>query len=249
MSDHVLHIRHGGVLELAMNRAEKKNALTGAMYEALIAGFDEADASDEIAAIVITGRGGVFSAGNDIGDFMAHAGKSQDFPALRFVRRLASLETPLVAAVDGLAIGVGTTMLFHCDLVYASSTAQMRTPFVDLALVPEAAASLLMPQRLGLARANALLLLGEAMNAQEAKDAGLVNAIADGDALHALALEKAQALATKPREALRNARRLVRGDRSAILDRIEEEAVLFKKAMGSAEAARVFMAFMNKAKS
>ena len=202
----------------------------------------EADAG-QAAAIVLSGEGGFFTAGNDIGDFVAHAGKSGDFPALRFIRALALLQTPLVAAVEGPAIGVGTTMLFHCDLVYASADAQFRMPFVDLALVPEAGASLLAPLRLGAAKANEMLLLGEAMDAHTAKDCGLVNALAPAGAVRALAMEQARRLAAKPRNALRAARRLMRGDPAHVLARIDEEARLFRDAMASPEAAKAFAAF------
>lgn len=248
MSDHVELRQHAGVLEIRLNRPDKKNALTGDMYEALIDAFDEADRSEEIAAMLLCGEGGVFTAGNDIGDFMRHAGKSDDFPALRFIRRLAVIDTPLVAAVDGAAIGIGTTLLFHCDLVYASHNAQFKMPFVDLALVPEAASSLLARQWVGAARANEMLLLGESMDSEAALACGLVNALVDTAQLHALALEKAQALAAKPRQALQTTRRLMRGDPAAILARIDEEAIAFKEAMGSREAAEVFMAFMARSK-
>jgi len=248
MSGPVLQSLHGGVIELRLNRPEKKNALTGEMYETLIAAFDEADKSEKIAAIVIGGEGDCFTAGNDISDFLAHAGRSNDFPALRFIRRLAVLETPLIAAVHGVAIGVGTTMLFHCDLVYAAPAAQFRMPFTDLALVPEAASSLLVPQRFGMAQASAMLLLGDGFDAAQARDLGLLNAIVDTPALRAHAMEQAQRLAAKPQQALRATRRLLRGDPAAILERIDQEALEFKKAMGSAEAAQVFMAFLARSK-
>lgn len=248
MTAHIAIAREAGVIELRFNRPDKKNALTGEMYDALAAGFAEADSSNA-AAVVLSGEGGVFTSGNDIGDFITHAGKGGDFPALRFIRALAALQTPLVAAVEGPAIGVGTTMLFHCDLVYASANAQLRMPFVDLALVPEAGASLLAPQRLGAAKANEMLLLGEAMDAQTAKDLGLVNAIAPNGEVRALAMEQARKLATKPRNALRTARRLMRSDHAQVLARIDEEARLFRDAMASPEAAKAFAAFFSRSKA
>ncbi len=144
--------RDGALLRLALDRPDKKNALTGAMYDALTAGLAEAAADVSVGAVVIEGTPGAFTAGNDIGDFLAHAAAGfHESPALRFIRALAANEVPLVAAVDGVAVGVGTTMLFHCDLVYATPRALFRMPFVDLGLVPEAASSLLVPRRVGVA--------------------------------------------------------------------------------------------------
>lgn len=248
MTPQIAITQDGGIFDVRFNRPDKKNALTGAMYDAIVDVFAEADANNA-AAIVLSGEGGVFTSGNDIGDFMAHAGKGGDFPALRFIRALAALQTPLVAAVEGPAIGVGTTMLFHCDLVYAGADAQFRMPFVDLALVPEAGASLLAPQRIGAAKANEMLLLGEAMDAQTAKDLGLVNAIAPSGAVRDLAMEQARRLAAKPRNALRTARRLMRGDQAVMQARIDEEALLFRDAMASPEAAQAFAAFFARSKN
>ena len=140
--------REGAVLSAAFTRPQKKNAITGAMYEALIEAFNEAERDPEIGALVMSGNGGVFTAGNDIGDFLAVAlHETGEFPAWRFVSKVAAFEKPLIAAIDGLAIGVGTTLCFHCDLVYATPEARFQMPFVNLGLVPEAGSSLLAPQR------------------------------------------------------------------------------------------------------
>lgn len=240
--------REGAVLSLTLNRPEKKNALTGAMYLEIIAAFDEADRDDSIRAIVVQGAGGNFTAGNDIGDFLS-GGSFADFPALRFIRRLAALETPLVAAVEGVAIGVGTTLLFHCDLVYATPDARMQTPFVNLALTPEAGSSLLMPRRLGVQKASEMLMLAEPMDGREAWRLGLVNELLEADALHARAMNRAQALASKPPAAIAATRRMIRGDGQDLRERIEAEALEFGKAMGSREAREVFAAFMAKSRS
>ena len=248
MSEHIKTALEGGVLSVTLARPDKKNALTGAMYVALCDAMDRADGDDSIRAILIAGEGGNFTAGSDINDFLARAGLTEEFPALRFIRRLTICETPIVAAVEGNAIGVGTTMLFHCDLVYATPDARMQMPFVNLALVPEAASSLLVPRRVGPQKATELLMLGEAMDGNEAHRVGLVNAVVAKENLRAHAMECAQALASKPRNAVATTRRLIRGDRDELLARIDLEAQEFNKALNSQEARDVFMAFLAKGK-
>jgi enoyl-CoA hydratase/carnithine racemase len=253
MSEFVQVRRDGAVLVVALTRPEKKNALTGAMYEALIAAFAQASEDAEIGALLIEGSGGVFSAGNDIGDFLAFAlapgAAISEAPVMRFIYALARFAKPLVAAVEGSAVGVGTTLCFHCDLVYAAPSARFHMPFVDLGLTPEAGSSLLAPQRFGRARASEYLLLGEPFDAEAARAGGLVNAVVDAASLHAHALAKAKALAAKPRQALLAARRLIRGDEAAVLARMDEEVRLFTAALKSPEARAAFMAFMNRPKS
>jgi enoyl-CoA hydratase/carnithine racemase len=248
MSEHIKLEQADGVLTISMDRQDKKNALTGAMYEAMIAAIDSAEADAKTGVLLLRGAGGLFTAGNDIGDFLAAAGKLEDFPALRFIRRLAICDKPVIAAVDGVAVGVGTTILFHCDLVYAAPNAAFRMPFVDLGLVPEAAASLLVPQRVGQAKASELLLLAEGFDAAEALRLGIINAIIAPELLHAHAFERARTLAAKPRNAVATTRRLIRGDRDAILTRMDEEAHEFGRALRSDEAKAAFMAFMAKGK-
>lgn len=248
MNDHITTAAADGVLTITMNRPDKKNALTGAMYEAMIAAIDTAEADGKIGALLLRSTGGLFTAGNDIADFLSSTSAIEDFPALRFIRRFAICDKPIVAAVDGAAIGVGTTILFHCDLIYAAPDATFRMPFVDLGLVPEAAASLLIPERVGMAKASEWLLLGEGFDATEAHRLGLINAIVDKDRLHAHALDKARALAAKPRNAVAATRRLMRGDRDTILERMTIEARAFGAALKSDEARAAFMAFMAKAK-
>ncbi|MDB5570931.1 MAG: enoyl-CoA hydratase [Hyphomicrobiales bacterium] len=247
MSD-VVASRQDGVLAITFNRPDKKNALTGAMYEAIIAAMDEAEGDPRIGAVTLNGAGGAFTAGNDIHDFLAGAQRPETFPALRFIRRLAIFDKPLVAAVEGVAVGVGTTMLLHCDLIYAAPDAIFRLPFVDLGLVPEAGASLLLPARVGLAKATELLLLADPFDAREAERLGLVNAVVPHDRLLARAHERARDLAAKPRNALLATRRLMRGDRDALLQRIDEEAQAFMAALKSPEAAQAFAAFVGRRK-
>jgi len=241
--------REGGVLSLALARPEKKNALTGAMYDALSAGLIEAGKDDEIGAILIAGKGGVFTAGNDLGDFLQLGVELDVSPAGKFLQALAALEKPLVAAVEGHAVGIGTTLCFHCDLVYAAPSARFQMPFVNLALVPENASSLLAPLRFGMAKASEFLLLGEAFEAAEAYRLGLVNAVIDSDALYAHALTKAQAVAAKPRAAMLATRKLLRGDPTIVAARIAKENRAFSEAVRSDEARAFFAAFLQKAKA
>ena len=242
----VLVSRDGAVLVLTLARPQKKNALTSAMYEALIAAFESADRDEDISVILLRGSGGVFTAGNDIGDFIAHAQSPQNMAAYRFVEALAKLDTPLVLAIEGAAIGIGATMLLHCDLAYATADAHFKMPFVDLGLVPEAGSSLLLPQRIGMARASELLLQGKGFSASRALDLGLINAIVPVQALENHAAREAVALGLKPRNALRIARRLMRGNREALLAHIQQEAIAFAAALQSGEAQKAFQSFMTK---
>jgi enoyl-CoA hydratase/carnithine racemase len=236
--------RQGAVMTAAFARPQKKNAITGAMYEALIEAFEEAERDPGVGAFVLSGKGGVFTAGNDLGDFLAVASRPAGaFPASRFISKLAEFEKPLVAAVDGLAVGVGTTLLFHCDLVYATPESRFQMPFVNLGLVPEAGSSLLAPQRFGRAKAAEFLLLAEPFDAKEAHALGLVNALAPQGELIAHAMSKAAALAAKPRAALLATRRLMRGDGEALKARMAEELHAFAAALKSEEAHKAFQAF------
>jgi enoyl-CoA hydratase/carnithine racemase len=246
MTDHIEKNRDGGVLTLTLARPEKKNALTSAMYEALTQALLEANKDDAIGAVLIRGKDGVFCAGNDINDFLKAAPNQQAAPGAIFIQTLPAFEKPLVAAVEGPAIGIGTTLCFHCDLVYAAPTTRFQMPFVDLALVPEAASSLLVPQRFGMAKASEALLLAESFDAAEAHRLGLVNAVVEMEQLYAHALAKAKALAAKPRGALLATRKLLRGDPAALQARMTEELHAFGVAVRSAEARAVFMAFLQK---
>ncbi|HWG05620.1 MAG TPA: enoyl-CoA hydratase-related protein [Beijerinckiaceae bacterium] len=240
--------RDGPVLRLTFNRPHKKNALTGAMYRMLAATLSDAADDPTIGAILFAGTRGVFTAGNDIRDFLAAAESGEELPALGFIRALARCDIPMVAAVDGAAIGLGTTMLFHCDLVYATPSAMFQMPFVDLGLVPEAGASLLVPRRVGLQKATELLLLAEPFDAAEAQSLGLVNALVAPDDLENVALSRAQALAAKPRSALLATRRLIRGDRDVLLARMEDEIRAFAAALASPDARAAFTAFLERGK-
>ncbi len=252
MSELVRIRREGGVSCVTLARPEKKNALTGAMYESLVAAFAEASREENVGALLLAGSQGVFTAGNDIGDFLsgafAAAASNAVSPGVEFIRALATFDKPLVAAIEGPAVGIGTTLCFHCDLVYAAPSARFQMPFVNLGVVPEAGSSLLAPLRFGAARAAQYLLLAEPFDAKTAHDLGLVNAIVEPGALLAHALANAQALAAKPREAMLATRRLLRGDQSALLARMDEELRLFHERLHSPEARAAFTAFMQRPK-
>jgi enoyl-CoA hydratase/carnithine racemase len=249
MSEHVVVERRGPIQTIRMNRPNKKNAITRAMYAAMAAALKETDGDDALRCTVIMGVPGAFSSGNDIADFLAFAtGGALGTEVLDFLAAMAGTVKPLVAAVDGLAIGIGTTINFHTDLTFATARSVFRTPFVDLGLVPEAGSSLLAPRLMGHQRAFALLGLSHSMTAQEAKDAGFVYRITGEDEVEAEALHAAEMLAQKPPEALRLARDLMRGPRADVTARIAEEAKLFGERLKSDEARAAFIAFMAKKK-
>ena len=235
--------RDGPLMRIVIDRPAKRNALSKPMYEAMIAAFAQADAEEDIRAIVLSSSGGDFTAGNDLEDFRRPMDNLHEFPALRFVRALAALQTPIVAAVVGEAVGVGVTMLFHCDLVYASHGARFKMPFVDLGVIPEAASTLLVPQRIGLAKATEFLLLCESFTANDALRLGVVNAVAGPEEVEETAVDAARRLAAKPRAALAATRRLLRGDAAAIAARMEEEAALFAAALAMRETRARLEAF------
>ncbi len=240
--------KQDGVQIVRINRPQKKNALTSAMYRELVSAFDEGDADPSVAAHVVLGLKGVFCAGNDIGDFLSFA-QGGGLPLetiLAFLGKLPAIEKPVIAGVDGIAVGVGVTMLMHFDLVYAAPESFFSTPFLDLGLVPEAASSLLVPRAVGHQRAFEMLVLGEPFTADRAYACGLVNAIEPSDRLEEKVLETARKLARKPPEALKLARRLLRGDTADILARTKQEAELFRQRLASPEAAEAFQAFFEK---
>ena len=233
---------------LTLNRPAAKNALTAPMYERLAGALAEAAGDGEIRAVLIEGSGGAFSAGNDINDFVRRASADGQGPTevLDFLRALVRFEKPVIAAVGGVAVGIGTTLLLHCDLAYAAPEAQFSTPFVRLGLVPEAASSLLLAQRIGPARANAMLLGAESLSAEAALAAGLINEIVPADTLGAHARAKAAAIAAFPARAVAASRQLIRGDIAPVLARIDEEAAIFARAMASPEAREAFAAFLGR---
>ena len=234
-----------GVMRLAFARPEKKNAITNSMYQLLIAALQRAESDDAIRVVLFEADGEVFTSGNDIGDFAAFASGQtppSDLHAYAFLKTLVNAEKPYVAAVQGLAVGIGTTMLMHCDLVYVAEDAKLTMPFVNLALVPEAASSFSIPARIGHARAFAMFALGEAIDGRTAAALGLANAALPAAEVRAKALDTAKALARRPAGALRETKKLMR-DSAHLMTVIDREIEVFTRQLRSAEAAEAFRAF------
>mgnify|MGYP000887027458 CR=1 FL=1 len=249
MSDAVTLTRREGVFHLEMTRPEKKNALTADMYRLMADALAEAEADAATRVILISGAGGQFTAGNDLADFMASPPLDDSAPVFRFIDGFSRLTKPFVAAIEGVAVGVGTTMLLHCDLAYAGAGARFALPFANLGLVPEAASSLLLPLLAGHARAAELLMLGEPFDAATAREIGLLNAVvADGQALeHALA--RCRKLATQPAASIRLTKQLLkRGQQQLIAETMRAEAEIFRERLLSPEAREAFSAFFEKRK-
>jgi enoyl-CoA hydratase/carnithine racemase len=234
------------ITTIRLARPEKKNALTLAMYRELIAALDGASADPQVRAVIIAGDAACFTSGNDVGDFVKVAQGGGDVTApLDFLRRLVTFDKPLIAAVSGLAIGIGTTLLLHCDLVFASPSATFKTPFVDLALVPEGGSSVLLPALVGARRANQLLLLGEKLDAPTALAWGLVNAV-EAD-VEAAARAAASRLATCAPAAVRASKALLtRAGRDVVLEAIRVEGEVFGARLRSPEAMVALQAMMMK---
>ncbi len=238
-----------GVALLVMNRPEKKNALTDAMYHALADGMAAAEADAAVGAVLLAGAGGNFTTGNDIVDFLAASkgganGGAGGRGVGRFLMAQVEGKKPLIAAVEGLAVGVGATTLFQCDLVYAAESASIRTPFVDLGLVPENGSSLLAPQLMGHQRAFEMLALSEPFDARRAEAAGIVNRVVPAESLMETALAAARRLAAKPREALLATRAMLRPDPEAVKAVSLAESRAFAERLGSAEARAAFEGFL-----
>lgn len=245
MPDHLLTARADRVLTLTLDRAAKKNAITGAMYAALTDALVGAVDDPEVRAVVLTGAGGVFTAGNDLGDFLMDPPTGPESSVFQFLKAVSTFPKPLLAAVEGPAVGIGTTVLLHCDFAYAAPSATFKMPFVDLGLVPEAASSLLVPRLAGSARASELLMLGRAFSAETAREIGLVNAVAD-DPL-AAAQQTAAEIARKAPEAVRLTKALLkRATAEAVGETIVREGELFVERLGSPEAQEAFSAFFEK---
>lgn len=254
MSDILVHTE-AGVMTLTFNRVARKNSITGAMYDALSAALGQASEDAAVRAVLIQGDPTIFSAGNDIADFMATASAPaaappmKDAPGIRFLRTIAAFPKPVIAAVCGPAVGIGTTLLFHCDLVYAGDNAAFSMPFVNLGLVPEAASSLLAPRMFGYHRAAEALMLGEPFMAEAALEVGLVNRVVPPTECNAIAQGQARKLAAKPMSALIETKRLMKmAQQPMVLERIDAEGVSFGQAMRSPAAKEAFSAFMEKRK-
>ncbi|MBS0407572.1 MAG: enoyl-CoA hydratase [Proteobacteria bacterium] len=251
MSDILTHVE-AGVMTLTFNRVDKKNSITRAMYAALADGLERAAQDAAVRVVLIQGDATVFSAGNDIGDFQnapADPGPREEQPVWRFLRAIATFPKPIVAAVCGPAVGVGTTLLLHCDLVYAGDNAAFALPFVNLGLVPEAGSSLLLPQMLGYHRAAEALLLGEPFMAEAALEVGLVSRVLPPTECNAVAQQQARKLAAKPLASLVETKRLMKGgQQTAVLARMDEEGQLFGRMLHEPAAREAFAAFAQRRK-
>jgi enoyl-CoA hydratase/carnithine racemase len=238
----------GAVRLIRLNRPQKKNALTRAMYTTITQAIREADQSEAIRCSVIAGAPGVFCAGNDIADFLNASEGGLDPRGHEFLLALARRQKPMVAAVNGIAIGVGTTLLLHCDHVVAGSGATLSTPFLKLGLIPEAGSTLLAPMRMGYARAFSMLVMGRPLTAEEAKSAGIVNVVVDAAQVDDLALQAAREIAALPPRSLAVTRGLMRSHLDDVVKQIETESAHFKDLLQSDEARAAFQAFLARKK-
>lgn len=237
------------VLHIEFHRTDKKNALTSEMYTSLTQILSRAKNNDEVNVVLYKGGKDCFCAGNDISDFLEQPVLEEGTPVLKFLHELATFDKPMVAAVSGPAVGIGTTLLLHCDLVYATNETYFSLPFVDLGLCPEAGSSYLLTRQLGYVRAAELLLLAEPFDAAKAKEYGIINDIVDTDTYFEVAQQKAEKLASKPSHALRVSRQLLRSNSGLVCKAIEREARSFSELLGSDEAKAIFRKFLEKQKN
>ena len=247
MSDILTHI-DAGVMTITFNRLDKKNSITSAMYAVMADAVAQAAADASVRVVLFQGHESIFSAGNDIGDFLNQPPSTQESPVFRFLRGIATFEKPLMAAVAGPAVGIGTTMLFHCDLVYAGDNAAFSMPFVNLGLCPEAASSLLAPRMFGYHRAAEALLMGDPFFAEAAQEVGLVNRVVPPTEVNGYAQAQARKLAGKPLSSLIETKRLMKGDTQAVLQKMDEEGKSFGRMLREPAAKEAFGAFMEKRK-
>ena len=248
MSDAIQFVRERGLLTLRLNRPDKKNALTRAMYSHLAEALKLADTDPEINAVLITGSAECFTAGNDIADFIQQPPSNLDSPVFQFMLTLLECRKPVIAAVAGAAVGIGTTMLLHCDLVYVSRDARLRMPFVNLGLCPEFGSSLILPRLLGQAKAAELLLLGEGFSGEQAAQWGIATeALGSGEEALAKAREVALRFESLPPEAVRISKQLMKApDREQLRKAIEEESAQFTQRLRSPEAIAALTGFIKR---
>jgi enoyl-CoA hydratase/carnithine racemase len=245
--EHILTRTEGAVRVVTLARPAKKNAFTSAMYTALAEALADADADSAVRVVLLEGSGGSFTAGNDLGDFMANPPSGEESPVFRFLMQIVDQAKPLVVAVDGPAIGIGTTLLLHADYVVASRDSHLQMPFINLGLSPEGGSSLLLPRIVGQARASEWLMFGEAIDAERAREAGLINAVVAKEELSAFAMARATALASRPAGSVLLAKKLLREPyRAEIKAVIAKEGVHFIERLGSSEAAEAFQAFFTR---
>lgn len=248
MSEILSHI-DSGVMTLTFNRVDKKNSLTAAMYTALADAVEQAERNPDVRVLVFQGAETVFCAGNDIADFLDNPPSTQDAPVFRLLKNVAAFPKPMLASVAGPAVGIGTTLLFHCDLVYAGDNAVFAMPFVNLGICPEAASSLLAPQMMGYHRAAEALLLGEPFMAEAALEVGLVNRVLPPTEVNSYAQAQARKLAAKPLTSLLETKRLMKmGQTQLVQQQMNAEAASFGRMLKEPAAKEAFGAFMEKRK-
>jgi enoyl-CoA hydratase/carnithine racemase len=249
MTNEILVHAEAGVMTITLNRVERKNSITSDMYGAMADGIERARADDAVRVVLFQGHETVFSAGNDIGDFLNKPPAGENSPVFRFLHGIATFPKPLLASVCGPAVGVGTTMLLHCDLVYAGDNAAFSMPFVNLGLCPEAASSLLVPQMLGYHRAAEALMLGEPFMAEAALEVGLVNRVLPPTEANNYANAQARKLAAKPITSLVETKRLMKkGLQAQVMQQMADEGESFRRMLGAPAAKEAFTAFMEKRK-
>ena len=245
----IVQVRNGAVLQIGFNRPERRNAITAAMYSGLADGLRQAADDPATKVVVLHGTPLAFTAGNDLGDFLNNPPASDDAPVMRFLGAIVAFPKPLVAAVNGPAVGVGTTMLLHCDLVYAGDEAQFSLPFASLGLCPEGGSSVLLPALAGYARAAEKLLLGEPFDANEAREMGLVNKVMPAAQVLEFALARAQLLARQPTASLLETKRLLRAPLAAqVAQAVKDEGATFRRMLTEPAAREAFSAFLEKRK-
>lgn len=248
MSDVLQHVE-SGVMTLTLNRVDKKNSFTSAMYAMLADALTAAATDNAVRVVLFQGHETVFSAGNDIGDFLNKPPSTPDSPVFRFLNAIATFPKPLLAAVCGPAVGIGTTLLLHCDLVYAGDNAMFSMPFVNLGICPEAASTLLVPRLMGHQRAAEVLLMGDPFMAEAALEVGLVNRVVPPTEVTALAQQQARRLATKPLSSVIETKRLLKSSLTpAVLERMREEGAIFGRMLQEPAAKEAFSAFLEKRK-
>lgn len=248
-TEHVLVQREDQVLRIQFNRPERKNAITAAMYGTIAEALKQADADNAVRVVFLSGTRDCFTSGNDLNDFLQNPPQGEDSTVARFLAGISQLNKPLVAAVNGPAVGVGTTLLLHCDLVYAGTNARFQMPFANLGLCPEAASSLILPVMIGHQRAAELLMLGEPFDAARAQELGLVNAIFDDAEYQERAYARAKQLAGQPPNAMRITKALLkRSQRAAVAETMRIESADFMRMLREPEALEAMTAFMQKRK-
>jgi enoyl-CoA hydratase/carnithine racemase len=242
--EHILSRTEGAVRVLTIARPQKKNAFTSSMYAALTEELARADGDGDVRVVLLEGSSGAFTAGNDLGDFLSNPPTGEASPVFQFMLQLVDQTKPLVMAVDGAAVGIGTTMLLHADYVVVTREAHLHLPFVSLGLCPEAGSSLLLPRLVGHVRASEWLLLAEPIDPERAREAGLVNAVVTRDDLASFAMQRAQELASRPPGAVQLAKKLLRDPyRAELKATIAREGALVLERIASPEAALAFQAF------